>query len=353
MFTMTEESALCAVYGGWLLGGGGGGSLAGGLEVIEAVMQNGSFRVCTIDELRAEDTVVTGSLVGSPASGTSGPAKESCMRAYRLFRANTGTDIAALISNESGAQSITNGWIAAAVNGLPVIDGACNGRAHPTGIMGAMGLHSKSGYRTQQAASGGKAGRELDIFTEGTIADTSALVRSTAALCGGMVHVLRNPVPASYIRENAAIGTLSMCIKLGGILRAHENSPDAMLSALAEAAGLRLLAKGRLHGFTLTSQGGFDVGSASIGEGFSVTFWNEYMTAERDGLRLATFPDLIHILDAKTGLPVTSAAIEEGMDVLLVCIPREKLLLGSTMFDKALYAACEQAVGKPLIPYVF
>ncbi len=353
MFEMTKDLALSAIYGGWLLGGGGGGSLQGGLEVIDAVMKNGGFSVCTVDELREDATVVTGSLVGSPASGTGGPAEAGCLRAYRLFRSNTGLTIGALISNESGAQSITNGWIAAAVNGLPVIDAACNGRAHPTGIMGAMELHKKPGYVTVQAAAGGHIGHELDIFTKGSIADTSALVRSTAAAAKGMVQVLRNPIDAAYVRDNAAIGTLSMCIALGKIVRAHENDPDGMVKALSQQAGLQLLAQGALHGFTMTSEGGFDVGSAAIGDGYEITFWNEYMTVEKSGRRLATFPDLIHLLDAKTGLPVCSAAIKEGMDVMLVCIPRKKLLLGSTMFDPDLFEACEKAVKKPIIESVF
>ena len=353
MFEMTKDLALSAIYGGWLLGGGGGGSLQGGLEVIDAVMKNGSFSVCTVDELKADETVVTGSLVGSPASGTSGPAEAGCMRAYRLFCSNTGLSVGAVISNESGAQSITNGWIAAAVNNLPVIDAACNGRAHPTGVMGAMELHKKPGYVTVQAAAGGRPGRELDIVTKGSIDETSALVRSTAAAAKGMVHVLRNPIDAAYIRENAAIGTLSMCIALGKTLRAHENDPEGMVQALSEQAGLRLLAKGALQGFTMTSEGGFDVGSATVGGGYAISFWNEYMTVEKDGERLATFPDLIHLLDAKTGLPVCSAAIEEGMDVMLVCIPKERLLLGSTMFDRELFIPCEKAVKKPLIEYVF
>ena len=95
------------------------------------------------------------------------------------------------------------------------------------------------------------------------------------------------------------------------------------------------------------------MGSAVIGDGYEVTFWNEYMTAEKDGGRLATFPDLIHLLDSKSGLPICSAALSDGMDVMLVNVPREKLLLGSTMFDKELFEACEQAIEKPMIPFVF
>ena len=41
------------------------------------------------------------------------------------------------------------------------------------------------------------------------------------------------------------------------------------------------------------------------------------------------------------------------MEVLLVNVPRENLLLGSTMYDKTLFEACEQAIGKEMIPYLF
>lgn len=353
MYHMTEELALNAIYGGWLLGGGGGGLLSGGKDVVRVVMANGGFDVCTIDELTPDTLVVTGSLVGSPSTGGDDPSGASCVRAYDLFRKNTGCTIGALISNESGGQSITNGWVAAAVNHLPVIDAACNGRAHPTGIMGAMSLHRKEGYKTVQAASGGMGEQELNLFTSGTIAGTSQLVRTASTMTGGMVSVLRNPVDAAYVRENAAIGTLSMCIRVGKTVRELENQPEAMTKALGEQIGLQVLAQGTLHDFKLECKGGFDVGSAVIGDGYEITFWNEYMTAEKDGQRLATFPDLIHLLDRKTGTPICSAQLKDGMEVMLVNVPRENLLLGSTMFDKSLFEACEQAVGKPMISFVF
>lgn len=350
---MTEELALNAIYGGWLLGGGGGGTLSGGKAVIRVAMDNGGFDVCTIEELAPETLVVTGSLVGSPSSGEDDPSGAGCIRAYDLFRKNTGCNIGALISNESGGQSITNGWIAAAVNHLPVLDAACNGRAHPTGIMGAMSLHKKEGYRTVQAAAGGIEGNRLDLFTEGTIAGTSQIVRTASTMSGGMINVLRNPVEAEYVRSHAAIGTLSMCMEVGRTIREHENNPEKLISALEKQIGMQVIAQGMLHDFRLTSKGGFDVGSAVIGKSYEITFWNEYMTAEKDGQRIATFPDLIHLLDAHTGMPVCSAALADGMEVLLINIPRQNLLLGSTMFDKSLFEACEKAIEKEMIPFVF
>ena len=58
-------------------------------------------------------------------------------------------------------------------------------------------------------------------------------------------------------------------------------------------------------------------------------------------------------LDAETGLPVCSSAIRDGMNILLVLIPRDRILLGKSMFIEKLFLPCEEATGKPMIPYIF
>lgn len=353
MIHITEEMGLNALYGGWLLGGGGGGTLAGGKDVLIAALECGGFDICTIDELDPAVTVVTGSLVGSPSAGRSEISPAHCVKAYEMFKKNTDCEIGAFISNEAGAHSITNGWIAAAANKVPVIDAACNGRAHPTGVMGAMGLDTMKDYRTAQSACGGSGKTYVELFTTGGINQTSKLVRESSVQCEGFVSVLRNPACAAYVRENAAIGALTRCMEAGAIIREFEGDADKMAAALGEKFGLQVLAKGITNSFTLECVGGFDVGCVKIGEDHEVTFWNEYMTAEENRKRLATFPDLIQLLDAETGLPICSAEVKDGMNVLLVSIPKEKLLLGSTMKQKELFEPCEEALGKALIKYVF
>ena len=352
MTHITEEMGLNALYGGWLLGGGGGGTLAGGKEVLKAALDCGGFDIVTIDELDPAVNVVTGSLVGSPASKGSAITPDHCVKAYELFKENTNLEIGAFISNEAGAHSISNGWIAAAANKVPIIDGACNGRAHPTGVMGAMSLDAVKDYMTAQSACGGTGDKYVELFTKGGINQTSALVRQASVQCQGFVSVLRNPVCAAYVRENAAIGALTRCMELGAVMRSCEGCGETMLAALSGQFGAVLLAKGKTHGFTLETVGGFDVGSVSV-EDTTVTFWNEYMTAESQGKRLATFPDLIHTLDAETGLPICSSDIRDGMDIMIICIPKARLLLGSSMFRKELFEPCEEALGKGIIKYNF
>ncbi len=352
MFRLTEQDAQSAVYGGQLLGGGGGGQLEDGLLVVRQALEAGEITVASWDELPGDGTLVTASLVGSPSGGAAGVTPRHCARVYDLFREQVTAPVAALIANEAGGQSITNGWLTAAACGIPMVDSACNGRAHPTGVMGSMMLHRQKDYRTVQAASGGVGQKYVELCTAGSIEATSQLVRQASALCGGFVTVLRNPVTVAYGAENCPGGVLTQCIRVGQALREHLDDPEGTLHALEGLLGARLLLRGRTEGRTLTSKGGFDVGSVEVrdeGRALGLTFWNEFMTAELDGVRLATFPDLIALLDGETGLPVPSSRVENGKAVLAISVPRERLLLSRTMTDSDLLRPCEDAVGKTIL----
>lgn len=356
MYYLDYENGKRAVYGGWFFGGGGGGMPDGGIEVLENALSSGKVLIKTIDEFDAGDSIVTASLVGSPSQGKDAITAEHCRRVYHLFKENYPHPLNGIISNETGAHSITNGWIAAAVNGLTVLDAACNGRAHPTGVMGAMSLDSKPGYITVQAAVGGSGENNLELCTKGSIESTSKLVREASTLSGGFITVLRNPIDCAYIKNHSAVGALSMCIQAGEVFLSNQGQAQEILMGLEDLYGSQVLATGMTEDFDLKARGGFDVGSVSVRDHdklVKVIFWNEYMTVEDQDSRLATFPDLIALLDGETGFPICSAQISNGQRVYVVRTPRQNLLLSSTMFDKNLYIPCEEAIGKELISYVF
>ena len=132
------------------------------------------------------------------------------------------------------------------------------------------------------------------------------------------------------------------------------HSLDVLLEGLSETLACRTLAVGRVKDVTLEIKGGFDVGMLTLdGVPLEVTFMNEYMTAEMGGERVATFPDLIMTVDAKTRLPVCSAQLEQGMEIAVVAVPREKLKLGRGMRMPELFKPCEAAIGKKMCSYLF
>ncbi|MBQ1280761.1 MAG: DUF917 family protein [Oscillospiraceae bacterium] len=352
---LTREIGEQILLGGWFLGGGGGGLPAGGKEVLDMVLRTGEVEFVSIDTFGDDDVLVTGSLVGSPAS------KESCVlehhysNTYKAFCAQYDKPIAAFVTNEAGVHSITNGWMLAALTGKPMVDAACNGRAHPTGVMGSMGLHAEPGYRSLQVCAGGRGEKEIELNVTGTVDSASQAVRTASILAGGMVTVIRNPVTAKYFRENGAIGCVTQAMEVGRRWMQDMHSLDALLDGLGETLASRTLGVGKITALGLEIKGGFDVGTVAVdcGTPLEVTFMNEYMTAECGGVRAATFPDLIMTIDAATRLPICSAQLEEGMEIAVVAVPREKLKLGRGMRMPELFVPCENATGKEMRKYVF
>ncbi len=193
---LNAELVEAVVLGGGVLGGGGGGSIDEGRRNGLLALQRGAPLLVDLDDLPGDAVLVTASAVGSPAATTTCMRPADFVRAVELLRAVGGVRVAGMITSECGGLACTNGWMQAAALGLPVVDAPCNGRAHPMGVMGSLGLHEAAGYVSLQAAVGGDPAenRYLEVFVRGGLAKAAALVLQASAQAGGMVAVARNPV---------------------------------------------------------------------------------------------------------------------------------------------------------------
>ncbi len=350
---ITEELAEAAILGGAVLGGGGGGIAKGRRNVREA-LSLGAVRLVDIDDVDPETVLITGSAVGAPAAAEAQALPKDYVRVVEILMENGCPKPGGFIPNECGGSSITNGWVPAALMGLPVVDALCNGRAHPTGAMGSMGLHRDPGYVSRQAAAGGnpEKGLYLELHVAGKLDVAAPLIRSAAERAGGLVAVARNPVEASFAKKNAACGALKQAIALGEKMKAAGfGKGESVVSAVVDFLGGTVVERGTVSGLELVTRGGFDSGRIVIG-GFETTFWNEFMTLERGGKRLGTFPDLIMTLNAADGHPVTTAELSRGQDVFLIHVPANRLLLGEGMRCMDLMATIEPVVAKKIVEYI-
>jgi len=351
---LTEHHAEAAVLGGAVLGGGGGGRIQGGLESARLAVRWGSPVLVSLDELEDEDIIVTASAVGAPASGERFVRPVDHIKALELLLETRPLDLAGINANENGASSGVNGWLQAAAMGLPMVDAPCNGRAHPTGLMGAMGVNRLEGYTSIQGAAGGNpaTGRYLEVVVEGRLETTASIVRYASVQAGGIVAVARDPLPAAYLRKHAAPGATSQAISLGeAMMAARKGGPEAIVKAVTSELDGQIAVRGRITGVDLRTEGGYDIGLVRL-EGdrrAEVTFWNEFMTLEWDNRRRATFPDLITLISLETGLPLASAEVEEGLEVGVLVVDRGKLILGQGMRLPEAIQEAEKALGRPLL----
>jgi len=354
VLVLDKEVVQAAAYGGALLGGGGGGSVEEGMHLGNLAVEVGRPYLVDLDDLDDDAHIVTVSAVGAPAAADQYVEPMHYFQALLLLLEHLETPVVGLITSENGGLSSLNGWFQSAVTGIPVVDAPCNGRAHPTGAMGSMGLDGVDGYISRQAAVGGdpSAHRHVGLYAEGSLDSVARLVRQAAVGAGGLVAVARNPVTVAYARENAAPGALRQAIEVGKALLGAENPLDAARSA-CDLLGGELVCRAVVEKVALQTKGGFDTGLVELGGGHELTFWNEYMTLEHQGKRLATFPDLIATLSADEIRPLTSAEVKDGQEVLLIRVPKEKLCLGTGMRRPGLFRIAEEAVGKEMVRYVF
>ncbi|BAS28150.1 DUF917 domain-containing protein [Limnochorda pilosa] len=350
---LTLESVHRAALGGAFLGGGGGGARASGLQLGEMALAVGEPRLVRLDELREDDLIVTVSAVGAPAARDQYVKPMDYVAAVRALNERLEGRVAGLISSENGGLATLNGWFQSAVTGIPVVDATGNGRAHPTGVMGSMGLEAVADYRSIQAACGGNpaTGHRLSLVVEASLAVADRIVREASVEAGGMVAVARNPVRAAYVAENGAVGSVSQAMDLGALIEAHQSEGGrAVAETLAGELGGRILAERPVRGYHVETVGGYDVGRLAVGD-IDLTFWNEYMTAERGDERLATFPDLIATLDAETGTPLPSAEVADGQHVVVVAVPKGRMILGAGLRRPEALKPAEEVIQKPLAPY--
>lgn len=345
--TLTREDGIAAVYGGGVLGGGGGGHIEVGLSQITEIFTDGNCpELASPDEFSPGETTACVALVGAPSAEDASVNKTQLLDTVRSLQSAAGIELAALMTNENGPATSINGWLQASHLGLPVLDAPANGRAHPTGIMGSLGLHKEADYQSTQAYAGGAGERSLSGFVRGSLNTTAQAVRQLSVLAGGMVGVCRNPVAISRVNEHAAVGAISHAINLGHAYMEGSTGRDKIDNVVEFLDG-EIQAQDTVRSVNLRKEGGFDVGEVQIGSA-ELTFWNEYMTMEIEGKRLATFPDLIMTLDSNSGLPTVSATVEEGQDLTVITVKRDRLILGSSMFDRDLLRGIESIVKKKI-----
>ncbi|NJO06588.1 MAG: DUF917 family protein [Chloroflexaceae bacterium] len=72
-----------------------------------------------------------------------------------------------------------------------------------------------------------------------------AVMRVASVASGGFIAAARNPVPASYVRDNAALGSVSLAIDLGKtMLAAADGGGAAVVDAVVQQLDGELLGTG-------------------------------------------------------------------------------------------------------------
>jgi uncharacterized protein len=352
--SLTVDDLEPALAGGLFLSAGGSGkrSAARARALGGAALGCGDVRLVSLDDLRPDDPVITATAIGAP--GVAEPPvmpRDSIDSARRLIAMLDVKPVGVICGHVPGF----NAWLVAAALGLDYVDAASNGRGHPTVKMGGMGLASRPDLSIIQVAcsGGGPARSPLRVMAEGDIVRTSNVMRQAAVVNGGLIYAARGPLTAGFIRENGAPGAITFQFELGrAMLRA---TGADRVRATVEFLDGTLLLQGEVSSNTVSYGGGFELGRMTVrgASGEAVLgIYNEYMTADMDGERVATFPDMIGTLDPQTGEVVAISELPVGSQVAVIIAHRSKFPVGKGALDPVVFPEVEQAMGVDLRSYL-
>jgi len=355
---LTLQDVEAAIRGGSVFAAGGGGWVEHGRMLGTAAVMAGQPELVSMDEIDDEAWIATAAAIGAPAGTTQWQMLGvDYVKAVELLQQALGAKIYGLMIGQNGMSSTMNAWLPAAILGVKVVDAVGDIRAHPTGDMGAIGMASSPEEMIQTAVGGHRQSNSyIELVTRGATAKISPILRKAADMSGGFIASCRNPLKASYVRRNAALGGISRALALGeAILAAEKRGANAVLEAICRTTEGTIMAQGKVVTKNVHyREGAFDIGTLVIdaqNREIILHVMNEYMAiTDGDGQRLGTFPDVITTLDLE-GKPVSVGHVREGMDIYVFHIAKDKIPLSSSVRDRAVYPPVEQALGIALADY--
>lgn len=355
---LTEKDVEPAVKGGSVYAAGGGGWADHGRMLGYAAVNVGKPELVSIEELNDHEWIATAAAIGAPASTTPWEMQGiDYVKAAQLLQEALGEKLSGLIIGQNGKSSTLNAWLPSAILGTKVVDAVGDIRAHPTGDMGSIGMAGSPEQMIQTAVGGNRSeNRYIELVVKGATAKVSPVLRAAADQSGGFIASCRNPLRAAYVRRHAALGGISLALKLGeAIIEAEKRGGSAVIDAICKTTGGHILAEGKITKKAVVyTKEAFDIGTVTIGDGDKAVIMhvmNEYMAVDdAGGTRLATFPAVLTTLSSE-GEPLSVGQLQEGMMVHILHVPKNIIPLSASVLDPAVYPSVEKAMGIEIARY--
>ena len=328
---ISEADIDAIALGAAVLGTGGGGDPHVGALMAKRLLRiHGAVRTVQVEQLSDDDFVVPIGGIGAPSVSVERIQAESeLLAALAAIERATGRRPTAVWPIEVGGGNSMIPIAAAAIGGIPVVDGDAMGRAFPESQMVTFHL---AGYGPGTTVMVDHHGNEV-ISRPVDGAWSERLARAVAVEMGGGATMIDYAYGGAIVRECAIPGTLTLAKRIGGILRGEHVDgrvlrDDQRIDGLCEELGAIRLFDGKVRDLQRAVSGGFTRGAAELdgvgndrGSGLRLDFQNEMLLARRDGRLAAVTPDLIAVLDLATGMPITTDAIRYGARVAVIAIP--------------------------------
>lgn len=317
-----EDLALGAA----ILGTGGGGNpYIGMLLAREAIRKHGPITIVDPDEVPDDALVVPAAMMGAPTIMVEKiPAGTEIVAAFRALEAYYGRPITHTVPAEAGGLNSITPFTLAAQVGIPVVDADLMGRAFPEL---QMCIPTMYGVSATPMAMADEKGNSVVI---NTISNnwTERIARSVTIDMGCSAMIALYAMSGEQLKETSCPLTLQLAEDLGRLARETRTAHGDVLTALVERLDAHRLFEGKIVDIARRTDAGFAKAEARIegigadaGSTLILDVQNEHLIARRDGAVVATVPDLIIMLDAESGEPITTEEMRYGFRVTVIAAP--------------------------------
>lgn len=305
-----------------LLGSGGGGRTATAATLVRERLDAGGDIVLTaVSDLPGDALVVPIGGIGATAALVEKlPGGNEFRDAVGAVERWTGTVADAAMTIEIGGLNGLFGLVGAEQLGLPCVDADLSGRTLPR----LDQFSPVAAGRDLGPVAMGEPGGQVLLLDRSSPAQVERTMRAMLTFTGWGVIALQ-PIPARELPGCAVVGSIGAAIELGRL--ALELGP----AELAAAAGGRALGQGRVVEVARRvdperhDNPGFGRGSVTVqgtaGVLLRVEMENEYLLALRDGVVIASTPDVLVLLDRRTAVPIACEDVRQGHEVAVLQLP--------------------------------
>lgn len=331
MWELDENHLEAIAIGAGILGTGGGGNpYVGMLRAREAIRAHGPVAVLDPGELESDSRVICVGGMGAPTVGVEKVRGTESFRAVRAMERHMGQRATALISGEIGGSNSLEPVVAAALARLPVVDADGMGRAFPELQMTTFFIYGVPPTPAVVCDEKGNTAVFVDAIGPKWV---ERMARAVTVVMGCAPVFAFAPMSADDVRRTAILGSLTLARNLGAaVLEARRVHGDPLAAIFRAVPGTELF-RGKIVDVERRTTGGFARGSVTIdgvnfhaGQRMQVDFQNENLVARVEGAAVCTVPDLVCIVDAERGEPITTELLRYGFRVAVLGLPAPPLL---------------------------
>jgi len=251
--------------------------------------------------------------------------------AEKMMVGYTGEEISAFLAFELGCGNTILPAVVAALGDKPVVDGDCNGRAVPEIELCTLNI---VGIPFTPIAIVTPWMETMMVKKVVDYARAEDICRAMAVISGGSCLIMSTPIRGKVLPNSIVLNTITKSIRLGKAIKEAKDKGKDPVEAAVKAIDAYLLFKGKVTHFEREERGGFMWGEHRYegvdefeGKKFRIWYKNENQISWLDDKPYVTCPDLLCVMDSKTGKGLSNWGTDfaEGREVSVIGVKADKL----------------------------